>query len=308
MSRRFLLLTMLVMVLSPRSAQAQDPVYPAQLRQALDAIETARAASGPDRTQAVTRALDRLRGIKSAPGSATPYLLHVEEALTRRPPDLLLARDYLVDLLAELEGTSVQAETTTQDEALRRAYADSRFERDEAPNWLERALNGVGDWLRRLLQGLPSGSPGAEGLTAARWLLVLLCIGLAGLVLALVLRSARRITRTDVAASAGIASASSTALLAVAAERASTGDYRGAVRAQFVALLLTLHEQDILRYDRSLTNREHLSRIGRNSSLAGALRPVVRVFDDVWYGNVPIGQTEYDDYARSTDALRGGAR
>ncbi|MDQ3327244.1 MAG: DUF4129 domain-containing protein, partial [Chloroflexota bacterium] len=188
------------------------------------------------------------------------------------------------------------------------AYADPRFAGNDSPNWLERALNRGGDWFRRLLQGLPLGSPGAEGLTAARVLLALLCIGLVGLVLALMLRSARRMSRTDGAASPNLVPTSSTAMLATAAERARAGDYRGAVRAQFVALLLTLHERGTLRYDRSLTNREHLSRIGGDTPLAVSLRPVVRVFDDVWYGNSPIGKTEYDDYARSTDALRGSAQ
>ncbi len=309
MIRRFLLLlTVLAILPSPRPAEAQDPTDIEQIRQALDAVETAIATSGRTRSRATEQALETLRGVQPEPGSTRPYLAHVEDALSRTPPELPSARDHLVALLAELEGARVQPATAEQQQALQRAYADPRFAHNDAPSWLERTLDRVGDWLRRLFDGLPIGNPGTQGLTIARWLLVLLCIGLVGLVLALILRSAQRISRADNTDPTCPAPASSTSMLAVAAERARAGDYRGAVRAQFVALLLTLHEQGTLRYDRSLTNREHLSRIGQNTSLAGALRPVVRVFDDVWYGNVPIGQTEYDDYARSTGALRGGAR
>lgn len=309
MIRRFLLLlTVLAILPSPRPVEAQDATYVAQVRQALDAVETAIASGGSTRSRATAQALETLQGVRTAPGGTRPYLAHVEGALSRTPPELPLARDHLVALLAELEGARFQPATTEQQRALQQAYADPRFARNDAPSWLERTLDRVWNWLRRLFDGLPIGEPGTQGLTIARWLLVLLCIGLVGLVLALILRSARRISRGDNTNATGPAPASSTSMLAVAAERASAGDYRGAVRAQFVALLLTLHEQGTLRYDRSLTNREHLSRIGQNTSLAGALRPIVRVFDDVWYGNVPIGQSEYDDYAHRTGTLRGGAR
>ncbi len=305
MIRRFLLLlTVLAILPSPRPAEAQDPTYITQIRQALDAVETAIASGGGSRSRATTQALEILRGVRTEPGGTRPYLAHVEDALSRTPPELPVARDHLVALLAELEGARVQPATAEQQQA----YADPRFARNDAPSWLERTMDRVRHWLSGLFDRLPIGNPGTEGLTIARWLLVLLCIGLVGLMLALVLRSARRISRTDNTDPTGPAPASSTSMLAVAAERARAGDYRGAVRAQFVALLFTLHEQGTLRYDRSLTNREHLSRIGQNTSLAGALRPVVRVFDDVWYGNVPIGQTEYDDYVRKTGALRGGSR
>lgn len=307
-SRSHLLLTVLAILLSPRPADAQDRTYVAQIRQALGAVETAIASGGRTRSRLTDQALETLRGARIEPGGTRPYLDHVEDALSRTPPELPLARDHLIALLGELEGAKVQSATAEQQQALQRAYADPRFARNDTPSWLERTLDRVWDWLRRLFDGLPIGNPGTQGLTIARWVLVLLCIGLVGLVLALILRSARRISRADNTDPTGPAPASSTAMLVVAAERARAGDYRGAVRAQFVALLFTLHEQGTLRYDRSLTNREHLSRIGQNTSLAGALRPVVRVFDDVCYGNVPIGQTEYDDYARKTGALRGGAR
>ena len=67
-------------------------------------------------------------------------------------------------------------------------------------------------------------------------------------------------------------------------------DFREALRSLYLAILLHLHEHGFIHYDKSLTNREHLHRIKEDSELQEALRPAIRVFDDVWYGRKPADQ------------------
>lgn len=87
-------------------------------------------------------------------------------------------------------------------------------------------------------------------------------------------------------------------------ELSTGGDYRTAVRYLYLSSLLLLEERGLLRYDRSLTNREYLRSVSHQPRLATVLRNVIDVFDRVWYGFQPISKETYDDYARQVDTLK----
>lgn len=93
-----------------------------------------------------------------------------------------------------------------------------------------------------------------------------------------------------------------------ALQRAQTlsggGDYRTAVRYLYLSSLLLLEEHGLLRYDRSLTNREYLRSVSNKPRLAKILRDVIDVFDRVWYGFQPIKEDEYDVYAQQVEELK----
>ncbi len=89
------------------------------------------------------------------------------------------------------------------------------------------------------------------------------------------------------------------------AEELSTGgDYRTAVRYLYLSSLLLLEERGLLRYDRSLTNREYLRTLAHQPRLAAVLRQVIDVFDRVWYGFQPISKESYEVFARQVDSLK----
>lgn len=89
------------------------------------------------------------------------------------------------------------------------------------------------------------------------------------------------------------------------AEELSTGgDYRTAVRYLYLSSLLLLEERGLLRYDRSLTNREYLRTIAHQPRLTAVLRQVIDVFDRVWYGFQPISKESYEEFARQVDSLK----
>ena len=62
-------------------------------------------------------------------------------------------------------------------------------------------------------------------------------------------------------------------------------NFREALRSLYLAALLHLQGCGLLPYDKSLTNREHLRELKAQPNLQNALRPVIHIFDDVWYGH-----------------------
>ena len=82
------------------------------------------------------------------------------------------------------------------------------------------------------------------------------------------------------------------------------GDYRTAVRYLYLSALLLLEEQGLLRYDRSLTNREYLRSVAHKPEMATILRSVIEVFDRVWYGFQPLAAVEYNEYVKQVEQLK----
>lgn len=82
------------------------------------------------------------------------------------------------------------------------------------------------------------------------------------------------------------------------------GDYRTAVRYLYLSSLLLLEERGLLRYDRSLTNREYLRSVAHRPELASTLREVIDVFDRVWYGFQSLNPNEYEQYVLRVETLK----
>ncbi|MBN1287790.1 MAG: DUF4129 domain-containing protein [Anaerolineae bacterium] len=116
-----------------------------------------------------------------------------------------------------------------------------------------------------------------------------------------------RIQRAGVGAEAGDADNAPTTSEA-ARERAASSetvrDYRAAIRYLYLSSLLLLDERGVIRYDPTLTNREHLQQAAGSPRLADLLRPVVSTFDYVWYGFAPADAKLYEEFSRSVDRLR----
>lgn len=89
-----------------------------------------------------------------------------------------------------------------------------------------------------------------------------------------------------------------------AQELSTGGDYRTAVRYLYLSTLLLLEERGLLRYDRSLTNREYLRRVAHDPALSVTLQDVVDVFDRTWYGYQPLDESTYQRYAEAVAQLK----
>ena len=73
-------------------------------------------------------------------------------------------------------------------------------------------------------------------------------------------------------------------------------NFRDALRFLYLSAILRLQERGILTYDKSLTNLEYLHTLQAHAELQEALRPVIQVFDDVWYGYKPCNAETIANY------------
>ena len=101
---------------------------------------------------------------------------------------------------------------------------------------------------------------------------------------------------------------SSQAATARAEELKAVNDYRAAIRQLYLASLLALDEQRIIRFDATLTNREHLDQLRDQPRLRELMSQVVTIFDRVWYGFAPADEALYRSFRQVLDQLRQSGR
>jgi hypothetical protein len=89
-----------------------------------------------------------------------------------------------------------------------------------------------------------------------------------------------------------------------AEESKAANDYRMAIRQLYLASLLLLDEQGIIRYDAALTNREHLEQLREQPRLRELMVQAVTIFDRVWYGFAPADEALYRSFREHLEQLR----
>lgn len=182
--------------------------------------------------------------------------------------------------------------------------AEFRYEMLE-PTWWQRLWQRVQLWFWEQLLRLEVST------TATDWLGLMVLIIASFLVLLVLLYVLRHLrdnfaaeARSDLGDDPHLDNITADTALQRAQESSSTGNYRQAVRYLYLSTLLLLEERDLLRYDRTLTNREYLNRLAHRPDLAAVLRDVVDVFDRVWYGFQPLSEGEYGRFADQVHALK----
>lgn len=307
------LLVLLLLLLCATPAAAQEslpdlPTYTAWVR------EAAAAARDGDRI-GVDLAAERLAATTAVlldDGTRVPVDNATLVAALRAPdPDLdLLA----TQLGARAESLTLPAGSTPADAQARLAaiYAGPPFYVPEETaststtfSWLTSFFAWLGRVIDRMFGGVtpPStASATATGQIFAFALLVALLV-----ITAIVGRTLLRglVVERRAPAAAGEDPPTSQEALARASDEAALGDFRTAMRMLYLAALLRLDERDLLRYDRALTNREHLERLHDRPALRAQLAPVVETFDRVWYGDLPLDAAAFAEYRARVEALGG---
>lgn len=175
----------------------------------------------------------------------------------------------------------------------------------QVPSLAERFL----DWLGRLLERWAPESPESPVVNMFRevvfWTLLGIGAAFVALLLSFWLRGLLRSFVTDVQPREAHAAVPLTAAAArrQAMALAQAGSYRQAVRQLYLAALLALEESGLLRYDRSLTNREVLAQVAGITALQQHLQPVVETFEEVWYGVREPDRETFLRYQQEIEAL-----
>lgn len=129
-------------------------------------------------------------------------------------------------------------------------------------------------------------------------LAILLSYWLRGLLGGILGERLRRRTATDEEMPATAAEARSQAQTL-----AGTGNYRAAVRQLYLAALLHLDEQGLLRFQRDQTNREVLAQTKPGTEVHAHLKPAVETFDRVWYGEHEPDRPTFEAYSAEIDEI-----
>ncbi len=228
-------------------------------------------------------------------------------------PDLGQVEELITTLLGSAEVWQTSAPPDSYQEALESVLARPEFQ------WQEETSSPLRERLDRMIRSIVSrlsrwlaGVVGTGALSGApRFLLA----GGALLLLLLVLISAGRAIQRNFAPESGLSDTTGegderlTSVLAAERARAlcEEGEYRGAMRYLYLSSLLFLEEEGILLYDRALTNREVIHRLSGVPGLGLALRPIVDVFEHVWYGRHPLDERGYLEFAARAEAVRRGS-
>lgn len=270
----------------------------------------------PGSATEVANNLEAISGVRPTTQSMVkPDLSMVVSYLDAKPARVADAEAALSAILAHLDRAQNAGANTQRlgnaDASLQSILARSEFNQkpsDASPSltgWILHQLRRllgpvlapVGRFFVNLLRGvMPSPTV---------WVIGMGVVGLLAIavVIAGPIRSIRRGFGPSVARhSIGIDSArlSAAELRDEADALARNNSYRLAIRTLYLAALMRLDERGVLRFDRSLTNREVLKTAATMGELALAdrLAPLVNRFDRCWYGADTCSEQDYDEFTR----------
>ena len=167
------------------------------------------------------------------------------------------------------------------------------------------ALGRFLDWLVRKLvraPSLPGGGASWIGQASgpATWTLVAGAAALLGLLLWRLRRAPRGAGDAGAPAPAAVLLEAQPDALArpadawarFAEEFSRKGEWRLALRAAFLRLLVVLHERGAIRYERPRTNGEYAAELAGGPA-GEPFSALALAFDEAWYGNKPLDETRY---------------
>lgn len=73
------------------------------------------------------------------------------------------------------------------------------------------------------------------------------------------------------------------------------GEYRSAVRYQFLFVLKKLSDKNLISWNQEKTNKDYVQDL-QNSPLSKEFRNLSYIFDYVWYGEFPIDENQYLEF------------
>jgi uncharacterized protein DUF4129 len=173
-------------------------------------------------------------------------------------------------------------------------------------NALERMIARFVRWLEKLIPRLKPIRPGSLGWIAAiaRMVVIGACVAAIGY---LVWRFGPRLVRgrrkKKKAREARIVlgeklepDQTAADLMTQAEVLAREGNLRAAIRKAYIALLCELGDRKIISLAQYKTNRDYLNAVRDKGSLYTSMRKLTNMFELHWYGFVPAGESEWDEF------------
>lgn len=180
--------------------------------------------------------------------------------------------------------------------------------REPEPSVVDRILDAVGDLLGRTFAALGPGAGSVVGTV-----IVVVVLLLAAWLLSRALRVGGR-GSTAGGDEARVAQGTEApddpdVWGAEAARLAAAGDHRGALRCRYQELVARLVRDRAVPADPARTPAELRAALtSARPDLDAGLAEVTDRFEATWYGGAPVAPVEYEDFARTAEALAGSAR
>ncbi len=247
---------------------------------------------------------ESLTRVQGADGGLIPvdngYLI---ENLRAVPPELSKVIEILDALLYAHDENPGEVFSAADLDPLRAILAREEFAWPESrPNpiteWVQKLLDRFTQWLNSIWGGLDL--PVSFLPLIASILLVFLLFFISRTIFADFVREARLAANRN----GGDEPLTAESAFERAQSLSRGGDYRSAVRYLYLSSLLALDERGLLRYDRSMTNREYLRSVAESPELSEPLEEVIEVFDDVWYGYHPLEEESFRHYSDRVRELK----
>jgi hypothetical protein len=275
------------------------------VQETLEAVRQARKLPPDQREPILTNAADRLKAVSSVTlpdGQIVPVdNTALIAGLRVNSPDLEKLELRLDALVETHQSWQQQQPKPDAFDKLAQVLARPEFQSlpQRQPTWLEEWWEKAIRWLDEFLTRLMF-SRGAESLGLDWIVLIIGALVLAGVAFFFWRNVRAHLVREAALAqdAAELNGLSASAAVKQAQSLAAGADYRQAVRYLYLAALLTLDERGVLRYDKTLTNRQVLrhARQSGDADLAQTMSPVVDTFDSVWYGFAEVSDESYQAY------------
>ena len=218
----------------------------------------------------------------------------VNEVNATLPADFKLEHDKLNSILARSE------------------YNADQREASGIQHWLRQQWERFLKWWRSLFQREPT-TPGKRTVNIARIIIVILLIAALAFALYQLWKwwqqrqpkekkeKAREILGVEITDET-----TTEDLLAAARLLAQQGDYRGAIRRAYIALLYELEQRGKLRLHRSKTNRDYLNALHHEALLYPSFAALTLRFEQVWYGQTQASRFDFEGFLNGyEEAVRG---
>ena len=177
-------------------------------------------------------------------------------------------------------------------------------------DFFESLKETIGRWLREALEkvfySLPSSSSVPKNMAT-----VFLIIGLV-VFLAIVVLVAVKASRTfsgkpavrEILGEKIDAGTTTDSLREKASAYMKNGEYRMAVRYEYIALLLFMHEKNVIFLDETKTNEEIAAYLEKNDfKPLSVFRNLDRLFNASWYGHKALQETVYEKWRNDSNLI-----
>jgi hypothetical protein len=173
-------------------------------------------------------------------------------------------------------------------------------------NAMEQLIERIVRWLAKFLPHSKPVQPGSSRWIAdiAQFLIIGLCIGVIVLLIwrygpRLVSGRSKKKKKREARIVLGETlepDQTAADLFAQADRLAREGNLRAAIRKAYIALLCELADRKMISLAQYKTNRDYLNAVRDKGSLYTSMRKLTNIFEVHWYGVVPAGEADWDEF------------